>query len=307
VRAAVMQAFDPLGDGSFSAEYRIFLPNGRLRWLLVTGKTTFQGSGSHRKACRLIGTVQDVTRRHRNEEALREADQRKNNFLAVLAHELRGPLSTTLNSVEILRIDHSEATIAEATDLIERQVQHMAQLVEELLEVSRIARGKIRLQRTRCDLTSLVQQSALDYRSTLLASGLTLNLQLPEEPLWVLGDSMRLAQVVSNLLQNARKFTDVGGQIDIRLEADRRRHRATLTVRDTGIGMTQETVARLFTPFSQAEGSAQRNHSGLGLGLSLVKGLIDLHGGTVRAASEGLGFGAELTVELPLENAGESD
>ncbi|MFY8105084.1 MAG: hybrid sensor histidine kinase/response regulator, partial [Ramlibacter sp.] len=176
----------------------------------------------------------------------------------------------------------------------------MAHLIDDLLDVSRIARGKMALQRQRCDLAAIVRQTAGDYGDSLRARGLALVVDADTPPLWVDGDPIRLAQMVANLLSNAQRFTEPGGQVRVSVRVDDPRKRACVSVQDTGIGIAPQVLARLFDPFSQAHQDLARSKGGLGLGLALTRGLAQLHGGTVEAHSEGLGQGARFTLEIPL-------
>jgi PAS domain S-box-containing protein len=253
--------------------------------------------------------IRDITERQQLEEVLQqqmgelaEADRRKNEFLAMLAHELRNPLAPLRNAAHVLRLRGADAAaVARARDVVERQVHHMTRLVDDLLDVSRIIRGKILLRCQRLDLTRLVRDTVQDHRSALEQSGLTLDLELPQAPVWVMGDPTRLAQVLDNLLQNAAKFTDPGGRVTVRLSVEERQDFATITVHDTGIGITPELLPHVFESFTQADRSLDRSRGGLGLGLALVKGLIERHGGAVRATSAGPGYGAAFGISLPLE------
>ncbi|MCU0625128.1 MAG: ATP-binding protein [Gemmatimonadaceae bacterium] len=245
----------------------------------------------------------DITGRHAHEAALREADRRKDDFLAMLAHELRNPLAPVRHAIEILkRVEPGAALALRAREIIERQVSHMSRLIDDLLDVSRIARGQVTLRRLRCDLADIVRATAESYRPTLQAAGLVLQLELPVTPTWIDGDQTRLSQVVANLLHNAGKFTPRGGLVTVALTSggDPQAPIATLTVCDTGIGLAPELRARLFEPFAQGEQALDREQGGLGLGLALVHGLVAMHGGTVSAASDGPGTGATFTVQLPL-------
>jgi CheY-like chemotaxis protein/two-component sensor histidine kinase len=177
----------------------------------------------------------------------------------------------------------------------------MSRLIDDLLDVSRIARGKVALQRERCDLARLVRDTADDYRGPLEADHLTLDVRVPDDPVWVSGDRTRLSQVVGNVLSNARKFTDAGGRVAV--EVSSAAGAAVVTVRDTGIGMDADTLRHIFEPFSQADRSLDRSRGGLGLGLALVNGLVGLHGGEVRATSDGLGRGSAFTIRLPRDAA----
>ncbi|XXX71914.1 PAS domain S-box protein [Sorangium sp. So ce134] len=285
----------------YEIEHRTAFPAvGEPRWYLVRAVPIRGASG---EIVRWYGTCTDIHDAKLAEEALKEADQRKDDFLAMLAHELRNPLGPIRNAVEILRQTAvQQPALVRACGVIDRQVSHMARLVDDLLDVSRVARGKIQLRKERCDLVRLLQLTAEDYRSTLEASGLRLELELPAGPVWVLGDPTRLSQAVSNLLHNANKFTDPGGRVTVALSVTPESS-AVVRVRDTGVGMDPATLARLFEPFSQADRSLDRSRGGLGLGLALVKGLVGLHGGTASAQSGGIGHGTEMVLRLPIERS----
>ncbi|HEY1064835.1 MAG TPA: response regulator [Pirellulales bacterium] len=234
-------------------------------------------------------------------EALKEADRRKDEFLAMLAHELRNPLAPVRNAVEVLRLaGPTEEAVELAREIISRQVAHMARLVDDLLDMARIARGKIQLRTGPCDLASIVRQTAEDYRPTLLAAGLELNVEIVDQPLSLIGDPTRLAQTVGNLLHNAGKFTERGGRVSVHATADAAGDAAVITVRDTGAGMDESVLAHLFEPFIQADQELDRGKGGLGLGLALVKGLVELHGGSVTAQSAGPGQGSTFVMRLPM-------
>jgi signal transduction histidine kinase/CheY-like chemotaxis protein len=234
-------------------------------------------------------------------EALREADRRKDDFLGMLGHELRNPLAPIRNALQILRQRGEEpATVTWSADLLDRQVKHMSRLIDDLLDVTRLGRGKILLRRETLELSQLVFATAEDHRTTLEAAGLKLYVEVPPEPLLVVGDPTRLAQVVGNLLHNAGKFTDPNGRITVRAERDAQRQRAVVTVQDTGIGISPDLLPHVFERFTQADNSATRSRGGLGLGLALVKGLVELQGGEVSAASDGDGHGTTFTCSFPL-------
>lgn len=235
----------------------------------------------------------------RTEAALREAHWRKDEFLATLSHELRNPLGPIRNSVHVLLHRSPDRDQARrALGIIARQTEHLARLVDDLLDVTRINRGKIRLQLARVDLTELVRRATDDYRANLEASGLRLDSQIAPGPLWVRGDAARLHQVLSNVLGNAEKFTPSDGLVVVTLGAKDRD--AVLSVRDTGVGIAPELLPHLFEPFSQAPQSLDRSRGGLGLGLAMARGLVELHGGTIALASTGAGRGTEVTLTLPL-------
>jgi signal transduction histidine kinase len=243
--------------------------------------------------------------RHRDEaarlqaEALREANRQKDEFLAVLGHEMRNPLAPVQNALHVLALRGDDpATLGWAREVIQRQVRHLKRMVDDLLDVSRIARGKVSIQRERLDLAQLVRTTAEDRQGNLAESGLTLQMDLPGAPVWVDGDPTRLAQVVGNLLNNAVKFTDPGGRVAVRVAADGP-DRVVVSVRDTGIGIEPGLLPRLFDAYVQADQSPERARGGLGLGLVLVRGLVRLHGGEAWAASEGPGRGAEVAFWLP--------
>jgi PAS domain S-box-containing protein len=267
-------------------------------------------------AGRIIGAskiARDITEQKRLEEELRdrtrqlaEADRRKNEFLAMLGHELRNPLGQIRNGVQILRLrGPADPLLHRSRDMIDRQAAHMARLIDDLLDVSRIAHGKVLLRKEVLDLVEVVRITVEDYRSSLEATGLTLDLQLSDEPLLVKGDPTRLAQIVGNVLHNASKFTDPGGCVTVRVAKAESDDTASITVRDTGIGMDRRALAAVFDTFHQAENSQARSRGGLGLGLTLVKGLVELHGGSIHAASEGPGRGSEITIRLPAERISE--
>lgn len=231
----------------------------------------------------------------------KEADRKKDEFLAMLAHELRNPLSPILNAVHMLKQPGLRSEDLERMrEMLVRQVKHLARLVDDLLDVSRITRGKVQLRRQRVNLAHLVRDTTEDHRAALEGNGLALDLVLPAEPVWVAGDNVRLSQVLGNLLQNSAKFTERGGRVAVRLGVEAASQHALLQVEDTGIGIDGELLPRVFEMFTQADQSLDRSRGGLGLGLALVKGLTELHGGQASAASPGTGQGAVFTIRLPL-------
>lgn len=286
--------------GLFEAEWRIVWPDGSIRWIESRGWVFHDDAG---EPLRMIGVNFDITDRKRADEALREASERKDAFLAVLAHELRNPLGPVRNAAVILsRVGQDDDIARQATQVIERQVSHMARLTDDLLDVSRIARGQVRLRTEPVNLCEIVWQTTEDYRQTLeVGSGLALELNIPGHPVWANADPVRLAQAIGNLLHNAGKFTNAGGRVRVGLrEQD---GTASIAVSDDGRGISGEMLERLFEPFSQADDSLDRSAGGLGLGLALVKGLIDLHKGSVTAHSAGLGHGSTFTLTLPVRPA----
>ena len=244
--------------------------------------------------------VTDLTLRKQT-EAMAIADRRKSDFIAMLSHELRNPLGPLLHAAHVLgRIASAESAVERAQQIILRQVTHMAKVVDDLLEVSRIDRGQILLRHEPLDLARLVRTTVEDHRVALEAKRLTVAVSVPDEPVWISADPTRLAQVVTNLVHNATKFTDVG-RVGVHLGVDEHAGMAVLALSDTGIGMDAETLESIFDSFSQADRSLDRTRGGLGLGLVLVKGLVELHGGDVRASSAGLGHGSHFVVRLPLD------
>ena len=249
------------------------------------------------KAAYVGGVAIDITERMRAEEALRQADRRKDEFLATLAHELRNPLAPIRNAVQLLRLDASGGTIQSAIEMLERQTTQMVRLIDDLLDVSRVSRGKIELRRERIELASVVNHAVEAARSHD-ADGHELTVTLPSEPIYLNADPIRLTQVIGNLLNNAYKFTPLGGCI--RLLVERKDEHVVIRVQDTGIGIAADQLPHIFEMFSQVDTSLERSRAGLGIGLSLVQRLVELHGGTVEAHSKGIGLGAEFIIRLPM-------
>jgi signal transduction histidine kinase/DNA-binding response OmpR family regulator len=232
---------------------------------------------------------------------MRTANRRKDEFLAMLAHELRNPLAPIRNAAQILRVvGMDDPVLNQARDTIDRQVSHMVRLIDDLVDVSRLARGKVVLRMETLDLVQLVRATADDFRGLVEQSGLTLEVKLPSKPVCVTGDPARISQMLANLLHNAHKFSDPGGRINVELTANAQAGMAAIVIRDQGIGMEPEILASAFEPFSQADRSLDRSRGGLGLGLALVKGLAEMHGGNVTATSSGLGCGVQMKIHLPL-------
>ncbi|HSS29147.1 MAG TPA: response regulator [Usitatibacter sp.] len=229
-------------------------------------------------------------------EALREADRRKDEFLAMLAHELRNPLGPIRNAVEILRMSEDRATRERARELVGRQVRHLARLVDDLLEVSRITQRKVVLRRTTVALAEVFDSACELGRDTFEANGQSFVARLPEQPVWLEVDPVRLSQVVGNLLHNAAKFTPRGGRIELDARVE---DGLVISVADNGVGISPEMLPTVFELFSQADRSLERSQGGLGIGLSLVKGLVEMHGGRVEVRSDGPGKGSVFTIRLP--------
>jgi signal transduction histidine kinase len=241
----------------------------------------------------------DNARRHL---ALSESGRRKEEFLATLAHELRNPLAAIRDWAQLLEphSDQPEA-ILEAREVIIRQAGMMSRLVDDLLDAARICRGSVSLRGERVDLTALAARTAGDLRPLFAARGQQLDVALPDSHAWLHGDPTRLGQVLTNLLSNAARYTDPGGRIDLIVAEDREAGEVVLRVRDTGIGLAPEALGQIFELFAQADPARDRARGGLGIGLALVKNLVELHGGTVSADSPGPGRGSEFAVRLPAE------
>ncbi|HEX9670134.1 MAG TPA: MEDS domain-containing protein [Thermoanaerobaculia bacterium] len=237
--------------------------------------------------------------------ALARAERRQEEFLAMLAHELRNPLGTISNALQVLRLSGAEGdpTRRRALEIAERQVRHQAALVDDLLEVQRVTRGEIELHREPLELVELVRATVERERPALEAAGLTLAVDLPRERLGVQGDPARLGQALEKLLRNAAKFTAAGGRVAVRVARTAGGRRAAVVVTDTGVGIGPEILPHVFEPFTQADHSLERTKGGLGVGLAVAKGLVELHGGEVEARSEGLGRGARFTMLLPIAAA----
>jgi PAS domain S-box-containing protein len=243
--------------------------------------------------------ARDISERKKIEEALRTADRRKDEFLAVLAHELRNPLAPLANGLQVIRLAQGNAgAVAKARTMMERQLSHLVRLVDDLLDVSRISRNKMELRRSRLLLSDVVNSAIETARPLIEAAGHTLTVSLPPEPIHVEGDLTRLSQVFSNLLANSAKYTDPPGQIF--LDVIRRPDHVAVSVRDTGIGIAAHQLNAVFRMFSQVDPRVERSRGGLGIGLALVEGLVKMHGGTVTAQSPGTGRGSTFTVTLPV-------
>jgi PAS domain S-box-containing protein len=279
------------------------LPSGGgLRWMVVGAEPMLAADGS---IAQVICTYYDITDRKRAEaglreanEKLQEADRRKDEFLGMLSHELRNPLAPIRNALYILdRAAPGGEQARRAREVANRQVTHMTRLVDDLLDVTRIARGKIELRRAEVDVAALARRTSEDHRAIMADRRLELDVRVPPGPVLVDADPTRIAQVLGNLLHNAGKFTPPGGRVTLAVGVEDRR--AVIRVRDTGPGIAPDVLPTIFEPFTQAKQTLARSEGGLGLGLALVKGIVDMHGGDVRASSAGEGHGTEFVVTLP--------
>lgn len=251
----------------------------------------------------LVRNQTDVTERQKAEEELQAVDRRKNQFLAMLGHELRNPLAAIRSAADLIMLSAPrDAFIERAHHVLERQSSHMARLIDGLLDVSRIAHDKLEIECTPVDLRSVIG-NVVDDCASIAPEGVSLQRLLPDEPVWVRGDATRLAQVFENLVGNAQKFTPPPGTITVALETSE--GCATVSVQDTGIGISPENLSIVFEAFQQSASGSQPHSAGLGLGLALARRLVEMQGGSLSARSEGPGRGAEFVVCLPLLSAAE--
>jgi PAS domain S-box-containing protein len=252
----------------------------------------------HGELMGVVLVLRDVTERRRAERALRDADRRKDEFLAFLAHELRNPLAPIRNSIEILRLSGNDPSLIDrARAILDRQVQQMVRLIDDLLDLSRISTGRLELRCERVELQRVVLDAVETSRPVIEAHGQELSIALPSEPIVLDADTTRLSQVFSNLLNNSAKYSEPGGRIT--LSAERDRSRVTVSVKDTGIGISAIDLPRVFDMFAQVDASQLRAKDGLGVGLSLVQRLVRMHGGEIEARSEGPNRGSEFVIRLP--------
>ncbi len=277
-----------------NGEYRFLGPTGQ-EWIGLVSAQVSELEGEQV----VISSITDITERKRGEEALLEANRRKDEFLGMLSHELRNPLAPIRNSVYVL--EHAQPGSEQASRaraVLRRQSEHLTRLVDDLLDVTRIARGKIELRRSRTDLREAVWRAAEDFRLMMDERGVAFRTSIPDEKTWADVDPTRINQVVGNLLHNAAKYTRRGDEVALSLRADR--GLAEIRVRDTGAGIEAPLLPHVFEPFVQGDRTLSRTEGGLGLGLALVKGIVELHGGEVQVESAGIGKGAEFVVRFPL-------
>jgi signal transduction histidine kinase/ActR/RegA family two-component response regulator len=315
VRAAMEESVASGAD--YDVEYRICWPNGETRWLMVRGRATHDDTG---QPLRMAGISLDITERKRMHESLRQseselarqaeelrtASRRKDEFLATLAHELRNPLAPIRTGLELLdqaQLSQGQADPGQQRTLgvMHRQLGHMVRLIDDLLDVSRITRGKLELKRERITLGSAITAALEASRPLIARRQHELVVSVPDPSLPLDADLTRIAQVVSNLLNNASNYTPAGGRIELAVE--QQRDRAAIIVRDNGIGIPPDRLEDVFEMFSQVSRTLDRSQGGLGIGLALVRSLVEMHGGSVRAESAGSGQGSTFTVSLPLASA----
>ena len=283
-------------DGRLEDEGWRVRKDGSTFWANVIITALYDSEGELRGFAKV---TRDMTERRRV-QALEEADVQRNEFLAMLAHELRNPLAPIRNAVSVMQASRSSDPVLEwATTVIERQVAHLTRLVDDLLDTSRITSDKIKLKKEPLEVAQVISGAVEASRPLIDERRHTLDVRLPDEPLWVEGDSTRLSQVVLNLLNNAAKFTPEGGRISLEAAKSAGGDEVVIRVRDTGIGIPADFLPRIFDLFAQGDRSLDRAEGGLGLGLTLVKRLVEVHGGSVEAKSEGPGRGSEVVVRLP--------
>ncbi|HEY0010031.1 MAG TPA: PAS domain S-box protein [Tepidisphaeraceae bacterium] len=313
VEAAVKAALDPNDPREYAIEYRTVHVDGSERWVFASGQAYFAGEGSERRYSSFVGTIADITDRKLAEaerQALLEAEQSaraeaerasrmKDEFLATLSHELRTPLNAILGWSQILSSGtRDEADLREGLKTIERNARAQTQIIEDLLDMSRIISGKVRLDVQQVDLAAVVREAAATSKPSADAKGIRLQTVLDPHAGPVSGDPARLQQVMWNLLTNAVKFTPKGGRVQVLLQSVN--SHIEVSVSDTGEGIKPEFLAHVFDRFRQADATTTRRHGGLGLGLSIVKQLVELHGGSIEVKSAGVGQGTTFTLSLPL-------
>jgi PAS domain S-box-containing protein len=281
---------------TFEMEVPHCWPDGSSHWLLIRGRVVDPGL--------MIGVTLDTTERKNMEEALRatehalvEADRRKDDFLALLGHELRNPLAPILTAVAILQMKGPvDPTLIKAREVIVRQTLHLSKLVDDLLDIGRITQGKMRLDKRRVSLGEIVERAREMCAPVIERRGHSMSVTIADRDVVLEADADRIVQVICNLLNNASKYTDAGGRIELKAY---REGAAIVSVRDSGIGIPAEMLHQIFEPFVQVGSAGHRADGGLGLGLPLVKSVVEMHGGTVEARSAGAGQGAEFIVKLP--------
>jgi PAS domain S-box-containing protein len=274
---------------------RVAARDGSWRWFESHAAPWYSDDGVHRG---YVGISLDITGAVQAEEALKDADRRKDEFLATLAHELRNPLAPISNAVQLMRRPDGRRQSDRVVEMVGRQVRQIVRLVDDLMEVSRITRGKIDLRLERVPVAEIIHSAVETSQLAIDRAGHRLTVTLPEEPLVLMADRGRLTQVFANLLNNSAKYTDAGGRI--RVDVWRDDGHMLASVRDTGIGIPAEALARVFDMFAQAHRAVGRGQGGLGIGLTMVRSLVEMHHGTVEARSAGSGLGSEFVVRLPL-------
>jgi PAS domain S-box-containing protein len=301
VQERIERLFQTPGDDDWNESFRIVHRDRGVRVIAGLGRAIRDPNG---KVTRITGIDLDVTERVVAEEALKEADRRKDEFLATLAHELRNPLAPIRNALHLMGLEQLTVTQrVESREMIQRQVDHMVRLVDDLLDVSRITSGKIALRTERVDINAVLERAVETCQPLLDARGVSLSLVRADPPLFVRGDIARLVQVLGNILHNAAKYTDRGGEARLSAQADG--EHVVLRVQDTGLGIPAEMLPRVFDLFTQVRDAHHRTEGGLGIGLALARRLVEMHGGSIFAESPGVGQGSTFLVRLPVAGAEE--
>lgn len=295
--------------GSISGEFKFRRKDGTVLWTSYNATPMYDENGRH---VTNFAMHTDITERKHTEQALREnqqkalalitelelADKNKNDFISILSHELRNPMAVIVTGLSLLEMSDNQAQISKTRDILKRQVRQLTKLVDDLLDLTRINQNKIKLKKEMVDLVSLLQNAVLDIQPKYSQKNIKLQTTLPQEPIYIEADPVRITQCASNLLENALKFTPDGGAISLLLLLEN--NEAVIRVEDNGVGISSDLLAHIFEPFTQADTTLDRGcDGGLGLGLSIVDGIIRLHGGHVAASSEGAGKGAQFTIRLP--------
>jgi PAS domain S-box-containing protein len=274
-------------EADYSIEYRIVREDGACRWLAARGRVLVDSLG---RPIRMVGVCCDTTERKLAEDGVREADRRKDDFLATLAHELRNPLAQLRAGTAVIRMARGDPeTVVEHCTIMERQLQQLARLVDDLLDLSDLTHRGLRLDKQRIQLAAITRTAVEQSRILIEQADHTISVTLPDEHIFLEADPLRLGQVLTNLLSNAVKYTPRGGHIE--LAAERAGAGVRISVRDNGLGIPSNMLGTIFEMFSQLDRSLETGYKGLGVGLSLVKSLVHMHGGTIEAQSEGLGKG----------------
>jgi signal transduction histidine kinase/CheY-like chemotaxis protein len=286
----------------FTTEFRLKHHSGEYRWVLGKGLPLH---GANNEFVGYIGSCVDIEDHKRSEQALMETDRRKDEFLATLSHELRAPLAPIRNALHILGTKQSaDVDVRWGQEVINRQVANMSRLMEDLLDVSRISQNRIVLHKTGIELGEIIDDAVTTFRSSHSDGGHVLNVTLPAPAVHVDADAMRLAQAIGNLLDNAAKYSPEGTSIE--LDCKRQENQVAISVRDRGVGIAPEMMPGLFQMFSHTASALERSKGGLGVGLALARRIVELHGGSIEAHSDGMGQGSEFIVRIPIA-AGEKN
>ncbi|HZK57693.1 MAG TPA: PAS domain-containing sensor histidine kinase [Clostridia bacterium] len=296
-------------DRVAEAEFRWRTRGGEYHWFNARLKSVSNAEG---EPTHIVIISRDITKRKQAEQELEksekracrlvkkleEADKNKDKFISVLSHELRNPLAAILAGVQMLDITQDADLIAKSKEVIKRQTDKLCRLVDDLLELTRITQNKINLKKRNINLNEIIENTVEDITLNYQEKGVKIETEFQAEPIWLNADPLRIAQIIENILYNALTFTQENGTVHLTLKTEG--DCAIINIKDNGIGICPEILPHLFTPFTQADDTLDRRNSGLGLGLSIVRGIVDLHGGTINAYSDGLGEGSKFTICLPI-------